>query len=155
MNNSALADIGIYPLYLMTELFGECRTLCARSIFIRGGFEGHGTVLMEYPEMSATVTYSKITESVNPSVIEGEMGTLTIDKISSPKEITLHLRGESPIKLPTLFRENNMSFEIEKFIRLAEGQGNYLSYLSVSEAVMRTVDKIYKSARFPSPYTVQ
>jgi len=145
MYNSALADIGIYPLHLCVSLFGEPENLTARSVFLHNGFEGEGSILMSYPEMVATVTYSKITESVNPSVIEGEYGALTIDKINAPTKITLHIRGDEPIELPYTPPKNNMKEEIIAFIGIVK-ERNSEKYLTLTESVQKCVDAAYKSA---------
>lgn len=145
MHNSALADIGIYPLHLCVSLFGEPDSLTAKSVFLHNGFEGEGSILMRYSEMIATVTYSKITESVNPSVIEGEGGSLTVDRINAPTKITLHLRGEKPIELPYVPPKNNMKEEIIAFIGMVKAR-NSEKLLALTESVQKCVDAAYKSA---------
>lgn len=146
MKNSALADIGIYPLHLCVSLFGEPRELWSKSVFLHNGFEGCGSILMDYGDMLATVTYSKITASVNPSVIEGELGSVTVDKINAPTRVVLHLRGEEPRSLPFPTRAHNMQYEVEEFMRIASGERDSEPLIRLSHAVMRTVDKVYRAS---------
>ena len=137
MKNSALADIGIYPLHLCARLFGEPEYFNSESIYLHNGFEAAGVLTLHYGDMLATITYSKITESVNPSVIEGELGSLIIDKISAPTKITLKLRGSEPIILPYQPSENNMVYEIEDFIRIAEGRASAEEYLEATDISLK------------------
>lgn len=150
LKNSALSDIGIYPLHLCVSLFGEPKELVSKSVYLDGGFEGLGSVILNYGDMLATVTYSKITESIAPTVIDGELGSITLDKINAPKEITLRLRGQEPRAIPISTCENNMTYEIEEFMRLKEIRDSS-HYLSVTEKTMRLVDKIYSSSGIVFP----
>jgi predicted dehydrogenase len=143
--NSALADIGIYPLHLCVLLFGEPTELEAKSVFLHNGFEGAGTILMKYESMIASVAYSKITESVTPTVIEGELGSLTIDKINAPTRITLYERGKPCELIPFTPPENNMRDEVVAFMDIVKRR-NHEKYLSVTEATQKCVDLAYRSA---------
>ena len=69
MKNSALSDIGIYPLTLAVMLFGVPDSVNATALLLDGGFEGEGIALLSYSDKIVSVTYSKICDSVNPSVI--------------------------------------------------------------------------------------
>ena len=146
MKNSALADIGIYPLHVCIALFGEPSTVFSHSSFLHNGFEGCGSILLGYGDMAATVTYSKISASVNPSVIEGELGSITVDKINAPSRIMLHLRGEEPVEIPFDRRAHNMEFEVERFMRIAEGYEDGEALTRLSHSVMKVVDKAYTSS---------
>ena len=143
MKNSALADIGIYPLHVCISLFGSPVSVHSHSVFLPNGFEGCGSILLGYEDKVATVTYSKISASVNPSVIEGELGSITVDKLSAPSRIVLALRGKEPVELPFESREHNMEYEIEEFIRIAEGKTDTDRLLNVSHATMKVVDRVY------------
>lgn len=140
MKNSALADIGIYPLHLCVRLFGEPKAAVSRSVRLHNGFQGMGIMLLDYGDMLASISYSKITESVNPSVIEGELGSLTVDRINAPKKITLKLRGEAEEILPYEPCDNNMVYEISAFMDMVRGNASPKEYLDASEICTRLVD---------------
>ncbi len=144
MKNTALADIGIYPLHVCLNLFGSPRSVRADSVFLHNGFEGMGSIMLSYEGMTANVIYSKITESVNPSVIEGELGSITVDKLNAPTKITLSLRGEESIALDYSPIPNNMLYEIDAFCDMMGGVLSFKPYLAVSEMAMRVVDKVYR-----------
>ena len=146
MKNSALADIGIYPLHTCINLFGEPSSVAARSIFLENGFEAAGSVVMSYPGMLATVNYSKITDNASPSVIEGERGTILIDRINGTDNITVKLRTGESFRLDYRACPNNMHLEVIAFCDMISGKASNEYYLSVSEKTMRCVEKIYASS---------
>lgn len=146
LKNSALSDIGIYPLHAAIMLFGEPEHVSASSIFLHNGFEGEGMITLEYPESLVNINYSKISDSVNPSIIEGELGSLTINKISAPTELVLHLRAHAPERIPTLSHPNNMTYEISAFISMASGETDSRPFLENTEKAQKIVENIYKSS---------
>ena len=143
MKNSALADIGIYPLHTCVNLFGEPDSVISNSIFLDNGFEAAGTVLMTYGDMLAVVNYSKITDSLTHSVIEGELGSILIDRINGTDNITVSLRTGEEYRLDHKALPNNMHLEIDAFCDMISGKATNEYHLSVSEITMRCVDKIY------------
>ena len=144
MKNSALSDIGIYPLNIAISLFGSPKSISSSSVFLHNGFEGEGTALLEYDDMLATISYSKITEGVIPSIIEGEYGTLIIDKLTAPTKITLSMRGLDKEDIWISSCKNNMKYEIEAFCLMCEGKKPHKDYLDITERTQIIVDKIYK-----------
>ena len=143
MKNSALADIGIYPLHLAVSLFGRPQSLSASAVFLDNGFEGAGSITLDYGDKLCQVIYSKITDSVNPSVIEGECGSITIDKINAPTRITLRLRGGAAVDLPISSLANNLVYEVAAFARMVSEQTSPDGYLSVSKDTMNLVERAY------------
>ena len=147
MKNSALADIGIYPLTVAVFLFGDPTDTIGRSVFLENGFEGSGNILLSYPDKTVTVAYSKISDSTTPSVIEGEQGSLHIDKLSAPTRLTLTLRGESPRVIETPECDNNMIYEIAAFRDAVSGILDTAPFTELSDNVMRIADSVISSSR--------
>ncbi len=146
MKNSALADIGIYPLNTCISLFGKPESISASSTFLENGFEGEGIATLDYGDFSADVVYSKIRNGERPSVIKCEHGDLFIDKISAPSVLTVVKNGETEqIKLPSPEYNLNMQYEIAAFRDMLGGERRHAPYLDHTEAVMRCVDSIYRS----------
>ena len=143
LKNSSLADIGIYPLHLAVSLFGRPQKLTASSVFLRNGFEGAGSITLDYGDKLCQIIYSKITDSVNPSVIEGEGGSITVDKINAPTRITLLHRGCKAVELPCTPVANNMVYEVEAFSRMVAGKSAPDGYLAVSKETLRLVEAAY------------
>lgn len=144
MKNSALSDIGIYPLTVALMLFGKPTRVHLSSVFLENGFEGSGILTLSYPDKGVTVAYSKITEGVNPSVIEGEEGSLTINKLTSPTELILRLRGKAPEIIPVPTAENNMVYEIRAFMDAVNLRRDPTPFTELTEAAARIVDEVYR-----------
>ena len=163
LKNSALADIGIYPLFLCVALFGEPTDVAAAQVTLSNGFAGAGTALLSYPDMTATIRYSKIHDDILPSTIEGENGALLIDKISAPSRLEFCAKGGGKEEislppapsLPSFTAPNgkigakhmasshaNMVYEIAAFRDAVRGKIDPAPYLATTAAVMRTVDRI-------------
>ena len=71
LGNAAVMDIGVYCIHSLVRLFGMPQSIRALSTKLPNGFDGSGIVLMEYDGMTAEAVYSKISVSVNPSVLQG------------------------------------------------------------------------------------
>ena len=142
MKNSALHDIGIYPLWLAVKMFGEPHSVYSSSIKLSNGFDGAGEIILNYQAAVVSVSYSKITEGVSSSYIEGEDGTLLIDKISEPSLITLRLRDGTSQTLFSSSCNNNMIYEIASFRDMILGSIDCAPFLNVSESLMRTLDRV-------------
>ena len=149
IGNSALLDIGVYPLHLCLSLFGMPEETNARAVFLDNGFEAAGDLALSYQSRGflATVSYSKVHNAMEASVIEGEDGALRIDKLTEPKEIRYISRGKEPVTLPFAAEENNMRFEIEAFLEMTEGKRSPTPYLDLTEATLTLMDKASKAPR--------
>lgn len=144
LGNAALMDIGVYALHTCLKLFGlpYLDGISAKSVMLSNGFEGMGTVLLPYDGFTAEILYSKIADSVQPSVILGENGGMMIDRLSVPAEVTLRLRGKDTEALSFESRESNMDFETEEFVRLIRtGDVNH-GHLLHSVNTLAVMDKI-------------
>jgi len=116
ISGGALFDIGIYPLFWCVALFGKPKSVQAKSVFLKNGFEGGGCLLLDYDGFTASVTYSKICDSVIPSVITGENGSLVIHKMQSPEQIVFAPRGGEATSLAYTPAKNNLVFEVADFV---------------------------------------
>lgn len=142
LSNAAVMDIGVYIIHICAMLFGAPDKILSMSTKLENGFEGSGHVLLDYGEMKAELSYSKITESVTPNFILGENGAVTFGKITNPGEIRLVLRDGTNEVLPYTPAENNMIYELAAFASLAE-KGEYRHpQLAVSAAEMKIIDEI-------------
>lgn len=118
LSNGALMDIGVYCIYPMVVLFGKPEHIKGEAYMLETGVDGEGVAIFKYPEMDGVIQYSKIANSYIPSEIQGEEGTIIIDKINIPSEITIKYRDgrEEKISIPQDAEE--MCYEIEEFIGL-------------------------------------
>ena len=142
--NSALADIGIYPLHMALMLFGKPKAFKASSVFLENGFEGLGELTLEYPDMLCEVTYSKITDSTTPSVIEGEEGSLIIDRVHGAKHIYVAYRDGRTEDIPFDYRPDNMIYELTRFRDMVIYRHPYTKYLAATVESIRIVNEAYR-----------
>lgn len=150
LGNAAVMDIGVYCIHSLVRLFGAPKNVKAFSTKLSNGFDGSGIVLLEYEDMTAEAVYSKIAVSVNPSVLQGEDGSIIIDYISKPESVSLRLResardtlaGGAIEKLPYTPVKNNMIFEIQEFLKLVEKKEADHKYLKHSLDTIRVLDEV-------------
>ncbi len=150
LGNAAVMDIGVYCIHSLVRLFGAPKNVKAFSTKLSNGFDGSGIVLLEYEDMTAEAVYSKIAVSVNPSVLQGEDGSIMIDYISKPESVSLRLResardtlaGGAIEKLPYTPVKNNMIFEIQEFLKLVEKKDADHKYLKHSLDTIRVLDEV-------------
>ena len=142
IKNSALSDVGVYPLWLAVALLGEPVGVIADSISLFNGFNALGSIILNYSDMLVTVNYSKITEGVLPSVIEGELGSLLIDKIIEPSKLTLLLRDGTVEEIHTNPCKNNMVYEVAAFCDSVLGVSPADEQIYATATVMRIMDGI-------------
>ena len=119
-SNGSLMDIGIYCLYPLLYLFGEPDRLSAQATLLESGVDGQGSILMGYSGMEAAIFYSKITQSNLPTEIQGEKGSIIIDKISSPSKVTIEYLDGSVEDLSIPQEENTMYYEAQEFVSLIQ-----------------------------------
>ncbi len=99
LGNSSLADIGVYVLEPAVDLFGEPLSATGSSVLLHNGFEGVGSMTLSYEKLIVELSWSKITQSVTPSVILGEEGALTISDLAEPTLMRFHPRRGEPVTL--------------------------------------------------------
>lgn len=146
ISGGALFDIGIYPLFWVIALFGRPETVTASSTFLENGFEGGGTALLGYGDFQVSVIYSKICQSITPSVIRGEVGALTVDKLTQPDQIMLILRGKEPRELSHPHYDNNLVCELAAFSARCRGESRGDGDLALTHLVYETLERICVSA---------
>ncbi len=150
MKNSALADIGSYPLSVCVRLFGMPDSLEAKSVFLENGFEGEGHAVLKYGSREVDIIYSKIRNGTRPSKIECKLGYITFDPVRAPRDIRVFRGGACEIlSIPEPIE--NMHYEVQAFYDCVVGRRELLPELLHTERVMRCVDMIYTSAEITFP----
>lgn len=142
-SNGALMDLGIYCLYPAIVLFGKPSDVKANGFMLSSGVDGEGSLLLKYEEMEGVVQYSKISNSYVPSEIQGEEGSILIDKISQPERVEIRYRDGRTEELTVPQSANSMKYEVQEFIDLI-GRGAKESAVNTharSLAVMEVMDE--------------
>jgi predicted dehydrogenase len=153
-SNGSIMDIGIYCVHPLVKLFGIPKQITASAHLLKSGVDGEGSILAKYDDMDAVIMHSKIAYSYSPSEIQGENGTMIIDKIGSPENIEIIYRNGEKEVLTVSQIEDNMFYEAEEFINLIN-EGEFESQVNShkhSLDVMRVVDEIRRQTgvKFPA-----
>ena len=140
LGNAALLDLGVYCAHICVALFGMPERLTAASSFLPNGTEVAGTILLDYGTQQTTMSYSKVTSSVCPSMLQGEQGTLIFDTPNQPSYVKMLYRDQ---RAELLYQAgtNNMVYELNTFSRLIEQNGSSAAYDEQSLNVMRLLDE--------------
>jgi len=154
LSNGSVMDIGIYTIYPMVALFGRPKSINALGLKLSTGVDGQGAVNFEYDDMNATVLYSKIADSVLPTEIQGEEGTITADRINIIQNVTFtdRLTGERTM----ISCENDYDeyyYEIAEFINLIQGdkKDSEMNSLQNSLITLEIIDEIRKQMGIEYP----
>ncbi|WP_440109104.1 Gfo/Idh/MocA family protein [Paenibacillus sp. QZ-Y1] len=142
--NGALMDLGVYCLYPLITLFGAPNKVQSQAMMLKSGVDGQGSVILEYDEMDAIVTYSKISNSHVPSEIMGERGSIIIDKIGSPEHAEIRYNDGTVEQLTAEQIHPAMYYEVEEFVNLVQ-QGKKESDMNTHErsyVTMQVMDQI-------------
>ncbi|MGE8079463.1 Gfo/Idh/MocA family protein [Peribacillus loiseleuriae] len=142
----ALMDLGVYTIFPLVALFGKPNTVKASGYVLETGADAQGSILLNYDEMQASVTYSKITDSNLPSEIHGEDATMVIDHISSPEKIEIRYRDGTIEDLSIQQEMDPMYYEVAEFIQLIQSRENEskLNSWETSLHVMEIMDEARK-----------
>lgn len=145
-SNGALMDIGIYCVYQVVALFGKPDEVKATGVMLESGVDGEGSILLKYADMDAVIMYSKITQSSLPSEIQGEGGSIIIDKISEPEKVVIQYRDGTEEDLSQPTSSHTMYYEAKEFIELIEAgkTESAINSLANSMLVMEVLDEARK-----------
>jgi predicted dehydrogenase len=144
-SNGSLMDIGIYCLYPMIILFGKPNNIKANGIVLESGVDGEGSIILDYEDKEGIVLFSKITNSFLPSEIQGESGTMVIDKMNPPEKIEIHYRNGTVENISSKQNKNTMYYEVMEFIELI--QANQVESILNSHQHSFLVSEIMEEAR--------
>ena len=147
MGNAALLDLGVYAVCDAIMLFGESGDTASRSAFLGNGFEAAGSASYAVNGAVVNIAYSKVCEAAAPSVILGEGGAVTVDRLSEPKEVRMRLGKTGDfVPVETYAPTNNMVYEIADFIAICEGDAiTEIKSLDITMKQTDMIEKIVKS----------
>jgi Predicted dehydrogenases and related proteins len=152
LSNGAVMDIGIYTLYPLVVLFGKPTMIEAQGLKLSTGVDGQGSVNFTYKDMNATVIYSKISDSILPSEIQGENATMVIDRINYINRVEIKVRGKESEVISNIAPHNNYFYELKEFVDLItlgrrestiNSHTNSLITLEIIDEIRRQLGVVY------------
>jgi scyllo-inositol 2-dehydrogenase (NADP+) len=121
-SNGSLMDLGVYGIYPLVVLFGKPKEIKSTGVMLDSGVDGEGSILMQYDGMDAVILHSKINNSFLPSEIQGEEGSILIDKISTPDKIEIRYKNGTLEDISRSQDQPHMYYEVEEFISLIKNE---------------------------------
>lgn len=142
-SNGSIMDIGIYCVYPVINILGSPKEIKANGFLLNSGIDGEGSIILKYDDMEAVIMHSKISNSYLASEIQGEEGSIIIDKISTPDKVFIHYKDGriEDISKPTM--ENNMYYEAKEFIEIVKAKKlqSDINSWELSGNVMKVLDE--------------
>lgn len=144
LSNGALMDIGVYCIHPMVSLFKMPNKIICNSHMLESGVDSQGSAIFNYDDFDGIIMYSKVSNSNIPSEIQGENGSIIIEKINTFKNVKIIYKDGSYEDLTLNQHENDMIYEIEEFINLVKSNQNAskLNTLENSTISMEIMDEI-------------
>lgn len=154
LSNGSIMDIGVYCIYPAIYLFGKPEKVSANGIMLDSGVDGAGSIVLHYHDKEVIISHSKITNSQAINEIQGEEGTILIDKISTPKMVKIIYNNGSSEDIGQEQCSDFMYYEVEEFIHLINNHKieSSINSLQLSLDVMEVIDGCRKQMdlKFPA-----
>lgn len=148
----ALMDMGVYCMHPLVELFGEPAGIKASCVKVRGGIDGYGTILAEYEDMLAEVSYSKIASGRNmDSEILGEEGVMVISDLLSVRKVFIIYNDGTVENMEIEPCDNNMIYELRDFAQAVKGKLDISKYQELSVQAMKIMDEARRQMNLVFP----
>lgn len=139
----ALLDLGVYPVYIATELFGYPKNISAFAHFFESGVDITDTVVLSYGTFDAVLTFSKLAESAIRSEIICREGTVSIGQCAQLKNTGFtDTAGNFESLYPAMPPEKCMSYELCDFISYIKDKDAYLKARSRAREVIAITEEI-------------
>lgn len=122
LGNGAKTDLGVYCIAPLIHLAGEPDSVSKNKYLLSTGAEGQGSMILNYNGCEAIVMYSKISDSYQPSEIQGEDGVIEIDKISDPKKVMIKYRDGRTEDISVVHEFDTMYYETAEFIKCVQNK---------------------------------
>lgn len=143
-SNGATMDIGVYCIEPMINLFGKPKKVQANGMLLNTGVDGSANVIFEYDTMQGAVIYSKVSNSYITSEIQGEEGSIIIDRINKFEDVKIIYKDGTEEIISKEQKENNMCYEVEEFAKLIENKEreSKINSHAVSKNTIEVLDEI-------------
>lgn len=144
-----LMDLGVYPLSMALDLFGEPVDAEYFPVKLSNGIDGSGTLILTYEDKVITIIASKTGHALIPSEIHGEKGTLTLDHIAPISSLKHYDRQtDRTLELAGPQHEIDMIYQVEAFVKMIEENDieSYEKWMERSRQVAKWTEKVRKKA---------
>ena len=148
LHAGTLMDLGVYCVYAAVDLFGMPKNIKATASFLKNGADGSGTAIFEYNDFCACLTYSKTGQSVAPTEIVGDSGSVIMETAVYYQDAYLVKEGSKTPLFDDVSKETLMGCEAEAFCDFINGDRlyEYEQNSNICLMVHTCMDKIKQDA---------
>ena len=149
LHAGTLMELGVYCVYAAVDLFGMPKCIKASANFLKNGADGSGIAIFEYEQFSACLTYSKTGQSVAPTEIVGDSGSVIMETAVYYQDAYLVKSGDKTPLFDDVSKETLMGYEAEALCDFIVGKrlDEYDENSRICEIVHTCMDKIKKQAK--------
>ena len=153
LHAGTLMDLGVYCVYAAVDLFGMPKGIKASASFLSNGADGSGVAIFEYDKFNACLTYSKTGQSVAPTEIVGDSGSVIMETAVYYQDAYLVRKNEKTPLFDNVSKETLMSYEAIALCDFINGkrldeynQNSEICFMvhSCMDAIKREANIIYK-----------
>ncbi len=148
LHAGTLMDLGVYCVYAAVDLFGMPKTIKASASFLKNGADGSGAAIFEYDTFTACLSYSKTGQSVAPTEIVGDSGSVIMETAVYYQDAYLVKDGKKTPLFDDVSKETLMGYEALALCDFIKGNrlDEYQQNCKICLDVHTCMDKIKKSA---------
>ncbi len=142
-SGGALVDLGVYPIFAATSLFGAPESITYVAQKLHNGIDGAGTLVLQYDHFNCTILCSKISDGSVQNEIQGSHGSVQFGAVYNLAPLTVidRLSGAKE-NVATISCENNMIYEVEALTDVIEKKDDlrYQELRELSQEVLRITE---------------
>lgn len=146
--NGCWMDLGVYTIADLIGLFGKPESVYASSVMLESGVDGASAGILHYGTFDAVTMISKISTSYQNSEIQGEEGTLIIEKPSLISKVYFRGVHSDETELLTPDDANSFGDQLRDFVTNVKAGKSESSRVphALSLAVIETLEQCRKQA---------
>lgn len=147
-SGGALADINIYNLHFVMNLYGSPQSISYTANKHENGIDTSGVLLLKYPDFIAECVGCKDSNSMNFVLIQGEKGYLHVENgANGCRRVIVHLDDEE-VSLNMQTNSNRLYYEVAAFNEIYKNKDYERCYelLDHTHSVMKMLVEARKTA---------
>ncbi|MFC4023571.1 Gfo/Idh/MocA family protein [Oceanobacillus longus] len=147
-SGGALADINIYNLHFVMNLFGAPESVSYTANKHENGIDTSGVAVMKYPDFIAECVGAKDTQSMNFAMIQGEKGYLNVvNGANGCQEVNVTI-GDREVRLNAQTKSNRLYYEVAEIQKIHQAKDFERCYdlLEYTKTVVEVLEAARKDA---------
>ena len=147
-SGGALADINVYNLHFVMNLFGTPESVRYTANKHANGIDTSGVAIMKYPDFIAECVGAKDTQSTNFAMIQGEKGYLNVVNGANGCQEVIVTIGEREVRLNAQTKTNRLYYEVAEFHKIYQNRDFERCYdlLDYTKTVVDVLEAARKDA---------